>query len=95
MLKMTVMDEAVAEQVAAGGSPLLALCRKEVESFESMLRQHPDYRDGLTKIERSAIEGYIYQKLRGHVPDGYLIGNLVNETVGNDVRPQEGQDGSA
>jgi hypothetical protein len=47
--------------------PLRALCQKEVACFETSIRQHPDYKDGLILIERRAVEGYLYQKLRGHI----------------------------
>ena len=47
--------------------PLRTLCRKEVQRFDENARQHPAYRDGLTQIERLAVEGYLYQKLRGHI----------------------------
>ena len=47
--------------------PLRDLCRKEVDRFESVMRQHPDYQDGLVRIERLAVEGYLYQKVRGHI----------------------------
>jgi hypothetical protein len=56
------------EEAGRGNAePLRALCRKEVEAFESWMRQHPDYSDGLVRIERLAVEGYLYQKLRGHI----------------------------
>jgi len=47
--------------------PLRALCRKEVERFEQVIREHPDYQDGLVLIERRVVEGYLYQKIRGHI----------------------------
>lgn len=59
--------------------PLRALCRKEVERFEDVLRQHPDYADGLVKIERLAVEGYLYQKLRGHLDEKAAAHNLHQE----------------
>ena len=56
------------EQADKGKSdPLRALCQKEVARFEQAARQHPAYRDGLVIIERRAVEGYLYQKLRGHI----------------------------
>ena len=47
--------------------PLRALCQKELDNFASVVRQHPDYSDGLVKIECLAVAGYLFQKLRGHV----------------------------
>jgi len=56
------------EEAGRGNAgPLRALCRKEVEAFEASMRMHPDYSDGLVKIERLAVEGYLYQKIRGHI----------------------------
>lgn len=65
--------------------PLRILCRKEVDRFEAVAKQHPDYRDGLVRIERFAVEGYLFQKLRGHIDAG-------PQTVHNH---EEGQDGPA
>jgi hypothetical protein len=60
--------EAAQEEAAKGNAgPLRALCRNEVEAFETWIRGHPDYSDGLVRIERLAVEGYLYQKLRGHI----------------------------
>ena len=51
-------------------APLRGLCRKEVDRFESYLkRSDPEFHEGLVRIERMAIEGYLYQMLRGHVSD--------------------------
>ena len=47
--------------------PLRLLCRNEVAHFEEVIREHPDYRDGLVQIERLVVEGYLYQKLRGRL----------------------------
>lgn len=55
------------ESARGNAGPLRVLCRNEVEAFESYIRQHPDYSDGLVQIERLAVEGYLYQKLRGHI----------------------------
>ena len=67
MITITV-DEGLRSAVANGGEPLRDLCRKEVDNFDQYLRKFgEDYRDGLSKFERLAIEGYIYQKLRGRV----------------------------
>jgi len=59
--------------------PLRALCRKEVDRFEAELRKHPDYSDGLVKIERFAVEGYLYQKLRGHLDAKSTTDNFPEE----------------
>lgn len=47
---------------------LRSLCRNEVDNFEAYLRSSdPWFRDGLARFERLAIEGYIYQKAKGHI----------------------------
>jgi len=58
-----------ARALAEKGKPeqLRLLCRKEAERFEALMKSHPQYQDGLIKIERLAVEGYLYQKLRGHL----------------------------
>jgi len=61
------LTEAKKESDRGNALPLRVLCRKEVEAFEASMVLHPDYSDGLVKIERLAVEGYIYQKLRGHI----------------------------
>ena len=61
------LDEARQAAVQGNAGPLKVLCRKEVARFEDLMKRHPDYVDGLVQIERFAVEGYIYQKLRGHV----------------------------
>jgi hypothetical protein len=61
------LSAAVAEVRSSGKSdPLRSLCQKEVEHFEQAVTQHPDYADGLVKIERLAVMGYLVQKLLGH-----------------------------
>ncbi len=68
---------AALEQANKGKSdPLRALCQKEVARFERAAQQHPAYRDGLVIIEKRAVEGYLYQKLRGHIdaaPEADLV----------------------
>jgi len=52
------------------GSPdqLRSLCRKEVDRFDEYLRRtDPQFRDGLARFERLAVEGYLYQKAKGHI----------------------------
>jgi hypothetical protein len=68
-LPFTEVELKSAQEEASRGNagPLRALCRKEVEAFETTIREHPDYADGLVQIERFAVEGYLYQKLRGHI----------------------------
>lgn len=75
----------VAKEEASKGNaaPLRALCRKELEAFEAVMRKHPDYADGLVKIEKLAVEGYLYQKLRGHI--AYQSTVLQRPTVGQDA----------
>lgn len=57
------------EAVRSSGKsdPLRSLCRKEVEHFERVIMHHPDYSDGLVKIERLAVTGYLVQKLLGNL----------------------------
>lgn len=73
--------QAAARQGNAG--PLRLLCQKEVSRFEAQMREHPDYSDGLVRIERLAVEGYLYQKLRGHIDEADEVYNL----------PSRGQNG--
>jgi hypothetical protein len=74
-----------AEEIAKGGEPLRTLCRKEVDCFDAYLRAvGGDYKEGLARFERFAVEGYLYQKLRGHFDAYAEEGHL----------PAEGQDGS-
>ena len=70
-LKLSGEDEA-----SKGGKPLRDLCRKEVEIFDSFLRTQEGYRDGLAKFERLAIEGYLYQKIRGRLDEKDGPGDL-------------------
>jgi hypothetical protein len=63
-----IEDEEVAASVAMGGQSLRDLCHKEVDLFDKYLRQFgSQYADGLARFERLAIEGYLYQKIRGHL----------------------------
>jgi len=49
-------------------SYLRSLCQKEVSRFEEYVRtEDPQFQDGLSRFEKLAIEGYLYQKVRGHV----------------------------
>lgn len=76
------LDEFYEAMEAAGrgnASPLRDLCRKERERFEAVARKHPHYADGLVTVERLAVEGYIYQKLRGHIDAAPEVSNLPSE----------------
>ena len=67
MITLKVGSE-FSEIVAKGGPPLRDLCQREVASFDAYLRQHgKEYSEGLSRFERLAVEGYIYQKLRGRL----------------------------
>jgi hypothetical protein len=68
MITLTVDDPEAAAAVANGGQQLRDLCQKEVDLFDAYLRSYgKEYAGGLAKFERSAIEGYLYQKIRGRV----------------------------
>ena len=73
------MSHAQAESERGNAGPLRSLCQKEVARFESVMKEHPDYRDGLVKIERYAVEGYLYQKLRGHLNEKTEVNHLPSE----------------
>jgi hypothetical protein len=80
MFRIIVDDPAHQEAVAKGGEPLQVLCRKEVDDFDRHLRQlGGEFADGLAKFERRAIEGYLYQKLRGHIGPKNKNGDNVQE----------------
>lgn len=52
------------------GNPelLKALCQKEVDIFEAYVKSADEwFEDGLVKIERNAIAGYLYQKAKGRL----------------------------
>jgi len=62
------------------------LCRKEVDRFEQYCTAtDPNFRDGrgFAKWERDVIEGYLYQKVKGHIDAFYSENN----------NPVEGQNG--
>lgn len=70
-----------------GGEPLRDLCRKEVERFNAYLRAYGNgYEEGLARFEQFAVEGYLYQKLRGHLDDTKTSDNAL---------PRGRQDGTA
>jgi len=73
------LKSAQGEAARGNAGPLRALCQKEVEVFESSIRRHPDYADGLVKIERLAVEGYLYQLLRGHIHEKTAPSHLPKE----------------
>lgn len=61
-------DPSAAEALTEGSQVLRDLCQKEVESFDQYVRVvDPQFADGLSKWECRAIEGYLYQKLKGHI----------------------------
>lgn len=69
-IKVVIDNQTVHGQVKDGGDPLKDLCRKEVERFhEYLVKFGGDYKEGLSKWERWAIEGYLYQKIRGHIDE--------------------------
>ena len=75
ILKLEGEPKEIEELVSKGGNPLRYLCQKEVECFDqyvrSFARDRPDigsdYATGIPRFEREAIEGYLYQKLKGRV----------------------------
>lgn len=77
------LEKALIAASAGDGLPLRALCQKERQRFEAVIREHPDYADGLIQIEMRAVEGYLYQKLRGRLNEKAPPSNL----------PEERQDG--
>lgn len=75
------------DQEVLTGDPvqLRSLCQKEVQLFEDYVRRSdPQFRDGLARFERLAIEGYLYQKVKGH----------LDETTEADSLPTERPDGA-
>lgn len=47
---------------------LRSVCSKEVDRFDAYLKKYGgDYVDGLARFERLAIEGFLYQAIRGHL----------------------------
>lgn len=68
---MTVVDPETSQSVKGGGTPLRELARREAYRFDQYLRSCgiAEYRDGLSSWESLAVEGYIYQKLRGRIDD--------------------------
>jgi hypothetical protein len=64
---------------------LKSLSRKEAERFEEYLKANDQwFPDGLVKIERDAVAGYIYQKAKGHIDAFHNNSDL----------PEERKDGS-
>ena len=69
-IQMVLDGDPKAIEEALNGDPqiLRDLCRKEVELFDMYLRKvDPQFKDGLAKWECLVVEGYIYQKLKGHI----------------------------
>jgi hypothetical protein len=71
--------EAMEEAKRGNARPLRDLCQKERERFEVVVQKHPHYADGLVVVERLAVEGYLYQKLRGHIDASPEVSNLSPE----------------
>lgn len=69
LFDLKIVDEDRAEEAAKGGRPLRDLCREEVDNFDQYLKTcgYPEYAHGLAQWERYAIEGYLYQKIRGRI----------------------------
>jgi hypothetical protein len=67
MIKVVAPDDDPA--VANGGEPLRNLCHQEAANFDRYLREEVggEYAAGLAKFEWLAIEGYLYQKIRGRL----------------------------
>ena len=69
VFELVITDSKLRESVADGGQPLIDLCRKEADTFDSYLRGCGimQYEDGLAKWERECLAGYLYQKVRGRL----------------------------
>lgn len=68
MVRVVIDDPEVLAKASESSEALRSLCREEVERFHQYLKNFGgDYKDGLAKWERFAIEGYLYQKIRGHL----------------------------
>jgi hypothetical protein len=66
--------------LSGGPNELRSLCRKEVDRFDEYLRRtDPQFRDGLARWERLAVEGYLYQKVKGHLDEDNKTDNLPVE----------------
>jgi len=79
--KLTV--EADQERIESDSAYLRDLCRKEASRFDEYLRTtDPQFRDGLAKFELLAVEGYLYQKAKGHIDENNPEGSHTVE--GND-----------
>lgn len=65
---------------------LRSLCRKEVQRFEEyVIATDPNFNDGqgFAKFEKNVLEGYLYQKVKGH----------IDAFHSKDADPVEGQNG--
>lgn len=70
LIELHIRDIHTAAKVVNGGEALRDLCRKEVEDFDSYLRRFGnEYSGGLSKFEKLAVEGYLYQKIRGRLDE--------------------------
>lgn len=78
------LEDVDKERLARDPSYLRSLCQKEVDRFVDYVQhEDPQFRDGLAKFERFAIEGYLYQKAKGHIDAFY----------GQKLQHPEGKDG--
>lgn len=76
MFTLTVTDPELATVASNGGEPLMNLCRKEVDLFDQYLRNYgQEFKGGLAKFERAVLEGYLYQKIRGHLAPPNSLGS--------------------
>jgi hypothetical protein len=67
-ISIIVTDEARREEIANGGTPLRSLCREEVARFDAYLKDFgAEFAGGLASWEKLVLEGYLYQKIRGHL----------------------------
>ena len=78
------LEPAMKAAAAGNRGPLTILCQKEADRFETYVSRHdPQFSDGLVRIEKMAITGYLYQKLRGH----------LDAAIPDTVVPKERTDG--
>jgi hypothetical protein len=58
------------DQASLDPDALRSLCRREADRFDTYLRNYGDeYAEGLADWEKKAVEGYIYQKIRGRIDE--------------------------
>lgn len=66
------------KELLEGGDALRTLCRNEVDRFDLYLRNKVggEYKDGIVRFERFAIEGFLYQKIRGHIDEAVPLDDI-------------------